>query len=675
MDNPKKLSESGASQPPDPDAGQGFGATGIFAAMSEPESPNPPSMGIEPWPELEKAQKPEPPVRGQEMGATALVEPVVHRVVLPQGNDAPSNDLIDRIRNAAAEREPDQAKAPLIGAQGSQPAMRNAAPGAEGGDAGFTQLLRSMGLESQAPQAPAKPAPAMAPQRSASTDGFTAMLSAFKSPAGTMPAGATPAGSVSAADQHSGAGFAPAPAASEPRPAEPQSQDRPGFTQQFSGAVGESRTFRAVPGQSATPPPVAPPPASRPNPPAPPASQPGEFTRLFNSMSGAASEPPANRSTPSPAPAAEPGAFTQLFNSFGGAASGPSELQASRSTPGPAPAAQPGGFTRMFQSAAPSTPAGSGFHEDLKPQADTGRFDMSQFAAPQTPSIHEPVVRRQTEDLPFADVAQSGPRDSVTQLLRRLDSPAPTPASQPTAPPPPPPVNPASRAGSGGLTDIFASLDQSADSGANTGAPADRPAYQVPQAAGGPPPWTGASAATEMNQRPTPAAPTPPASSGPSEFTRILDASRIREMALRGEQGVSAPSVSAAPAPAPAASAMPAAPQMQVPGYPMPAAPHLGAMPGAAPGAHPGGVPPRMPGYPMSPGAHAGAMPAAGAGMPHIPGAHVPAIAAPAVPKPPAVAPPPGGMGKLQQYVPLLLILIIFLLVGVLVTVVFLLKH
>lgn len=273
MDNPKKLSESGASQPPDPDAGQGFGATGIFAAMSEPESPNPPSMGIEPWPELEKAQKPEPPVRGQEMGATALVEPVVHRVVLPQGNDAPSNDLIDRIRNAAAEREPDQAKAPLIGAQGSQPAMRNAAPGAEGGDAGFTQLLRSMGLESQAPQAPAKPAPAMAPQRSASTDGFTAMLSAFKSPAGTMPAGATPAGSVSAADQHSGAGFAPAPAASEPRPAEPQSQDRPGFTQQFSGAVGESRTFRAVPGQSATPPPVAPPPASRPNPPAP-ASQP-----------------------------------------------------------------------------------------------------------------------------------------------------------------------------------------------------------------------------------------------------------------------------------------------------------------------------------------------------------------------------------------------------------------
>jgi hypothetical protein len=38
------------------------------------------------------------------------------------------------------------------------------------------------------------------------------------------------------------------------------------------------------------------------------------------------------------------------------------------------------------------------------------------------------------------------------------------------------------------------------------------------------------------------------------------------------------------------------------------------------------------------------------------------------------MTPPAGGMGKLQQYVPLLLMLIIFLLVGLLVTVVFLMK-
>jgi hypothetical protein len=60
--------------------------------------------------------------------------------------------------------------------------------------------------------------------------------------------------------------------------------------------------------------------------------------------------------------------------------------------------------------------------------------------------------------------------------------------------------------------------------------------------------------------------------------------------------------------------------------------------------------------------------------MAQIPGAHVPAVAGPAVPQAPAVAPPAGGMGKMQKYVPLLLMLIIFLLVGLLVTVVFLMK-
>jgi hypothetical protein len=101
---------------------------------------------------------------------------------------------------------------------------------------------------------------------------------------------------------------------------------------------------------------------------------------------------------------------------------------------------------------------------------------------------------------------------------------------------------------------------------------------------------------------------------------------------------------------------MPAAPQMQMPKYPVPAAPQMGGMPGMAAGAHPGAMPP------------------GGAGMGQIPGAHVPAVAAPAVPKAPAMKPPAGGLGKLQQYVPLLLILVIFLLVGLLVTVVFLLK-
>jgi hypothetical protein len=49
--------------------------------------------------------------------------------------------------------------------------------------------------------------------------------------------------------------------------------------------------------------------------------------------------------------------------------------------------------------------------------------------------------------------------------------------------------------------------------------------------------------------------------------------------------------------------------------------------------------------------------------------------AAPAMSSLPAAPAQSAGMGKLQQFVPLLLILIIFLLVGLLVTMVFLLKH
>jgi len=47
----------------------------------------------------------------------------------------------------------------------------------------------------------------------------------------------------------------------------------------------------------------------------------------------------------------------------------------------------------------------------------------------------------------------------------------------------------------------------------------------------------------------------------------------------------------------------------------------------------------------------------------------------PAAPQLPAAKPPEGGMGKMQQYIPLFLVLIIVLLVVLLITVVFLMKH
>jgi hypothetical protein len=47
----------------------------------------------------------------------------------------------------------------------------------------------------------------------------------------------------------------------------------------------------------------------------------------------------------------------------------------------------------------------------------------------------------------------------------------------------------------------------------------------------------------------------------------------------------------------------------------------------------------------------------------------------PAMPPAPAVKPPEGAMGGMQKFVPLLLVLIIVLLVGLLVTVIFMMKH
>lgn len=644
MDNPKKLPDSGAAPPLNVDSGQSFGATGLFAAMRESEAPNESSGRFDHPPVLEQSPKPEALHKPQATSPATLAEPVVHRVVLSHANDAPAGDLIDRIRSSAAEREPDQEKATVIGAQGGAAASSNNAPGTDAGNVGLTQLLRSMGLESQTMEAPAKPATGAPPSGSGSSDGFTAMLSSFATPGETVQA-----------DVQSRSKIIKAPGAGEPQSSAAAKPESYRFTQQFETTGEASKMFRALPESN-----VAETPAAQSSPPVTNAPaqidrQPGEFTRLFNSMGGAAAEvsgPQASRSVPSAAPAREPGGFTQLFNSLGSVDSGSSEPQASRTTPSATPASEPGSFTRMFQSSAPSAASGSEFHESFKSPGEIGRSNQGQFPGLEPAPIHDSLGHEEPEELPFAPTAPSGPRDSVTQLLRRLDSPSITPS----APSAPPPVASAPTGGSGGLTAMFASLDEPSDSGGKTGAPSDRTAQQPPQGVGGAPAWSGASSVTEMNQRTAPAAPPPPVSSGPSEFTRILDASRIREMGLRGGQGAGAPPAPAVPAQAPAAPPMPAAPRMQMPNYAPPAAPQMGAVPGMAAGAHPGAMPP------------------SGAGMAQVPGAHVPAVAAPTVPQPPALKPPAGGMGKLQQYVPLLLILIIFLLVGLLVTVVFLLK-
>jgi hypothetical protein len=116
----------------------------------------------------------------------------------------------------------------------------------------------------------------------------------------------------------------------------------------------------------------------------------------------------------------------------------------------------------------------------------------------------------------------------------------------------------------------------------------------------------------------------------PSEVTRIVDASKLREIQrLRASGGPPVDPV-AQPLPAPVSAPMPVTPL----GLQHPPAPAAAAWP------QPQYTPPPMPAP-----------------------APVPAAAA------------PGALGKMQQYLPLLLIIIIFLLIVILVTVIFLLKH
>jgi hypothetical protein len=138
--------------------------------------------------------------------------------------------------------------------------------------------------------------------------------------------------------------------------------------------------------------------------------------------------------------------------------------------------------------------------------------------------------------------------------------------------------------------------------------------------------------------------PQPASQPGSSDFTRIIQASSLREQALkRGEQSVEAVKPAAPPVPPPA--------QPQMPGFP-PAAPQF---------PHPSVLPPMN--------FHHGNMtPAAQSFKPPAPNLN------PAQWMPPE-PPPPAPTATAQPLLPLILIGVIFILIVVLVAVVFLLKR
>ncbi len=371
-------------------------------------------------------------------------------------------------------------------------------------------------------------------------------------------------------------------------------------------------------------------------------------------------EPPASPKWPSSAQAqstaaAPSGGFTELFKAMppqnaapGLSASPPRPWEMpNRVQPPATQGSEPMSLTQMFQLAGKEK---SQPPSQAPPPASTGADEVSftrllARAPQQQPMLAERLEdRRPAERLNYGAVPEA--MDEILSRSGAADSfapPAPAPATSP--------------AEGIGITRLIRMLDESP-------APAQTPSPQ--SSVGGPlaaPAWGGPVVPPAQPAQPAPSA----SVSGPSEFTRILSASKMREMEMNR-------SPAAAAAQPPPVAAPPTAPP-----------PALGSAAGMAGGMGAGSYAPSVQVQAGPASFSAGSGGAQGyIGMPPMQSAPasmhppmMPAMPAPAVPQPPPApkAPAAAGMGKMQQYIPLLLVMIIFLLVAVLVTVIFLVKR
>ena len=551
-------------------------------------------------PSFQEYRAPEAPKPLPTPGPKPLAEPVVHKVVFGAGAES-SPELLDRMRLASAERAPHAEKAPAPDSGGK-------------GSAGFTELLRT--LESDLTSPVAAPREMPAPARPAQQSGFTSLLRTLNSP----EAAPTPA-------------EVPIKAAQPPAQFARSIPEEPVRAQAASAPGGFTELLRTTTGGD---PELNAPPMQRPGP--------GEAP-VFGGTAGAIPAPTENK----------PGAFTQLFSTLGGGdASAPVPAASDRAT-GDSSRRDVGSFTRMLSLEPQSSAAEPAFREERKPLPGSVNYGLTPGMAGPTEPSRDPFAPPPLAEAKPVESTPPGAGVGITRLIQMLDEPSKPSAPRMEAAP----VSPPRGTEPGVWTQTFASLS-------TPNAPA-APAANAPN-------WP-----SPPQQQPMSAAPTgreaqfpgglnepsvrPSGASGPSEFTRILDASRMRELAMRGGSGAAnlpqAPSTQApAPPPPPA-----------MPSYPLPAAPPVGGMQGMGGMPHQDVYPPQqpqMPGYPMSYGPQGGAMPSPGGSMPHAPGMYAPA---------PPVKPAEPGMGKLQPLVPLLLVVVIVLLVVLIVTVIFLMKH
>ena len=641
MSNPNTPGGGGGPKLPweeDSNSGAGFGATGVFGRVEVPEEPK--QLPATPVPFT-------PPVAAP--AGQAFAEPVVHKVVFGGGADESPTQLIDRIRMVSAERQ-SFAERPAAAAPGTQSGGQ--------GSSGFTELLRTLGSDASAaaPAARATSGPETRPAAQAS--GFTSLLqtlNAAQTPTAPMPIPAIPVKAAQPEAPHfpaeapraalasGGGGFTELLRATDlagPEPVFPQAPPASPWGAPLGGATplgGENKPgaftqmFQNLGSAEASPPVSSSPPIST-------ESKPGAFTQMFGSLGSSEASPAMSKPVPRPAEG-EPGSFTQLFGGLGSAeasapASAPIETRDSSGS-------GPGSFTRMLSIEPPSSPPEATYREEAP--ALPGRMDYAQ--TPGKPDTNAPGQAGQLSEDPFARVApeslppiQSAPATGsvgITRLLQILDEPVSAPVPIAT----PPPVTPPAAAGPGLWTQTFEAL---AKPGAPAATPPAAPSWTPPPAPAPPP----------VSQFAPPAPPAPPAASGPSEYTRILDASRMREIAMRGGANA-AESAAAAPPKA-------AAPGMQMPGFPV-----------SPPSVQVSG--PQVSGFSAQPPSFSAQPPQVN--TPQLPGMYMPQMPPAPAPQPPAAKPPEAPPNKLQAYVPLLLVAIIVLLVVILVVVIFLMKH
>lgn len=613
----KPTTPSGPNASPGPgESGseQDFGATGVFGTVKAPEPVERPAGNWGEEPEAQRNRATEVAKPQPAPAPKALSEPVVHRVVFGGGAAESSADLLDRMRMASAEREAAPEKAPAAEPDGKSAAVSPDPLAGGQGSAGFTQLLRTLGSDQPSPAVAAAPMPAPETRSPGQESWLTSLLQTSGPPPSSVP---------------------PEETVKRVEPAAPSIAEEPRRASAAPGTGGFTELLQTMPGGAA------------------------EFGGPQTRPAGLGEAPDGGGATggiPAP-PGSKPGTFTQLFGTLGDSeASPPAPIERG---PGESTHGGAGSFTRMLSLEQQQAPAAPPFHEENRPSAASPDYGH-------TPQTAEPArVNRDafsSSPLPETQSNQSAPPGGgagITRLIQMLDQP--TSASAPRMENAPVIATPGT--GPGIWTQTFASLNEPAASAAK------QPEWTPPPA---PPPAPGPAAARDAQfsgSRNEPASSVSTAggiAAGPSEFTRILDASRIRELAIKGGQTPQ----SAPPSPTPQSIAPPA--PLPVPNYPVPVPPYAGGVP------HPGVYPPpqpQMPGYPMNYGPHAGAMPAPGGSLPQPPGMYIQPPPMPAAPPAPQVKPAEPGMGKLQQYVPLLLVVTIVLLVALLVTIIFVMKH